>query len=277
MPKQAALFKKKSSFWTARAPVEKRILTGYRGHWQLKYVDDIPIEKRIKSRLIEWRIKDRRKLEKEYLSYVTNLDDHSLFGELSYWHNRVREAKVAIPYAKGSPQDKFLKEMLEMQFFIHKRPAALSGSRWRNLVTLCIALRSLVIGPSLPFKESRRDKPTEFAIKLRQKALRFESDWEIIQRIASHIGSVDFSPHEFDFTWREWKKANASGPNAFSFGFEVTRNLAERILVEVKSRPNVLRRDQIALFKKMIGRSTVKLWNQNLEFDFMNETTADRQ
>ena len=199
-----------------------------------------------------------QELQEHYWPHLVALDDRAAMAELQYWLRRAKAAKLApVP---GTPQDEVLTEALALRYNL-ERGGRLRAWERQGVETLCVQLRGRVV-PIFPAREVRRRpaKITPTLLLLRQQGLDRIADWTLAQRLACWVGSVDLLPYELEFIRANWKNAWKLGPQQFFFQLKV-RRAAQALLLGFAYRPQSLRLDQVALFKKGLGFfRKVPLW-----------------
>ncbi len=206
--------------------------------------------------LVAYKKKEsRNEVQEYYLPFVGRLCDHDLLAELNYWHEKV--AKRGFPYKEGTIQERFIQKMRKLQLSFERRH--LSSQERKNAIAACIALRGRIV-PLHPVKAEVKKQIPAVLRKLRQQALCFDSDWELIQKLATHVGSYNLDKSELNFISSNWKESWFKGRDGFEFSSVPDRVRAELLLVDIPVREYELCLDQVELFKARVGFRSVPIW-----------------
>ncbi len=165
-----------------------------------------------------------------YRPLLLRLDDFSLLGELKYWAGKFRDMFDVLD---DKLLDLFLQENNTLQWKMREReiPNELTDERRQAVRRACIALRWQLV-PRKHFRGARPSLPELDTPRTDHRDLHLGkvSDWRLIQKLTSLVGSCNIAPHELSFLARSWKNAWKVGPEEYRFespGHRTVQNLSD--------------------------------------------------
>ncbi len=196
-----------------------------------------------------------------YLPSLKRLDDKSLLCEIFHWRRECGKKARTFPW--GDYDANYFKSLEAL----YRRALRFDGwelsvSKRAILEKDCITIRSRVV----PEGETpiRPRRAPEVIQRFRQQSLWPNSDWELLQMLASRVGSIKMETYEIVFIAENWRLAYQIGRNYF-FSTVGERSGAEKLWVSFFDRSTELCLDQIELFRSRAGDSfrVVPLWQVN--------------
>ncbi len=191
--------------------------------------------------------------------FVAKRDDAALMGELGYWANKVGLCN-RLPDDRADMAE-LLERMLGLRHDV-RRGGRLTTPERQQIMSLCIYLRGLIVplfpGPRIRPQPLRMPDSIKEVLRLKYQPW---TDWELIQRLACRVSSVELELFELDFIAHNWKEAWLVGPNHFSIGQSNTRLAALDLYASFEERPAEFLPEQARKFKKLVGFiERVPLW-----------------
>lgn len=197
-----------------------------------------------------------------YLPSLTKLKDRDLLVELKYWARRVEQAGYIFEPSK--PLSIFIDEARSLlrKMDLGRHPDRISQAYRNTVVNSCVCLRWLVVprnnwrGPAVrPYDGGLRGPKVV-------RMYRSDSDWRLVQMLASLVASCEVAPHELAFVARSWKAAWDKGPDFRLSPNE--RKWAETLHSSFLDRDPGLFFSQGKMFQEMTGfLRRVPLWEKN--------------